>query len=381
MPSKDPSRSPKPSGHASGRPIRTLDLFAGAGGLSQGFHEASDRFRSVAAVEWEPAAAATYKLNHPDTTVYAEDIEEWLKSSSVPEPGTIDIVVGGPPCQGFSTLNRKSKEVRSTTNRLWEAYAQTLVKVRPTYFVIENVPQFRKSVEFEQFGHEIQSGMLSNWDYSVAVLNSADYGAPQKRKRTIVLGWLRSLSPERIPHHPTPTRTPEEYATVADALRDLPRQVDQIDLPKRIAHVEGIGDFPGPYQSSELHVKRQYWDKSQKRFAAIGYGENRFALMTHPELLSPCWAKHTTGSTDVMGRLVWEKPSVTIRTEFFKPEKGRYLHPTENRAITHLEAARLQGFPDDYEWVGSKTAIAKQIGNAVPIRLGAAIGSLFADLI
>ena len=87
---------------------------------------------------------------------------------------------------------------------------------------------------------------------------------------------------------------------------------------------------------------------------------------------------HTSGSGDVMGRMVWEKPSVTIRTEFFKPEKGRYLHPTEHRAITHFEAARLQGFPDDYLWVGSKVDIARQIGNAVPLPLGRALGEAIA---
>ena len=91
------------------------------------------------------------------------------------------------------------------------------------------------------------------------------------------------------------------------------------------------------------------------------------------ELLAPCWVNHTTGSGDVMGRLHWDRPSVTIRTEFFKPEKGRYLHPEADRAITHLEAARLQGFSDEHLWVGSKTSIAKQIGNAVPKWLGEAI--------
>lgn len=379
MPSKDPSPSPKPSEHDGGRPIRTLDLFAGAGGLSQGFHEASDRFRSVAAVEWEPAAAATYKLNHPGTAVYAEDIEGWLESSSVPEPGTIDIVVGGPPCQGFSTLNRKSKEVRSTTNRLWEAYARTLVKVRPTYFVIENVPQFRKSAEFEQFDHEIQSGMLSDWDYSVEVLNAVDYGAPQKRKRTIVLGWFKSLDEAEQPRYPRPSSGQTHYRTVRDALQGLPTAVTQVDLPSRTCDVEGIGTFAGPFRSDELHVTRTYREISQARFRDIPEGGNRFDI--DPERLAPCWVKHTSGSGDVMGRLVWDLPSVTIRTEFFKPEKGRYLHPTEHRAITHLEAARLQGFPDDYQWVGSKTAIARQIGNAVPIPFGRAIAESFLDVV
>lgn len=129
--------------------------------------------------------------------------------------------------------------------------------------------------------------------------------------------------------------------------------------------------FQGPFYIRELHWSRKYSDKSLERFKTIPYGGNRFDI---PEnLLSPCWKKHKNGSADVIGRLVWEKPSVTIRTEFFKPEKGRYLHPSENRAITHYEAAILQGFPETHQFVGSKTEIAKQIGNAVPIQLGTAI--------
>ena len=110
---------------------------------------------------------------------------------------------------------------------------------------------------------------------------------------------------------------------------------------------------------------------SGERFAAIPYGGNRFDIPGH--LLPRCWQNHTTGSGDVMGRLRWDQPSVTIRTEFYKPEKGRYLHPTENRPITHYEAALLQGFPPTFEWFGSKTAIGRQIGNAVPVPLARAI--------
>lgn len=356
-------------------PIKTLDLFAGAGGLTEGFHEASDRFRSVAAVEWERAAAATYKLNHPETRVFAEDIEKWLATDNVPEEGSIDIVVGGPPCQGFSALNKRSASERRKTNRLWEAYAATLEAVRPTYFVLENVPQFQNSEEFEKFMQEVNGGSLRDWKVSVNVLNAADYGAAQVRKRTIVLGWLKTLLEDQRPAMPIAQRNSKNYRTFRDVIGDLPSAVAQIDLPAREMEVPGIGTFAGPYRSDELHVTRHYRQISRDRFRDIPAGGNRFNIA--PERQAPCWIKHTTGSGDVMGRLRWEKPSVTIRTEFFKPEKGRYIHPTEHRAITHLEAARLQGFPDHYKWMGSKTAIARQIGNAVPIPLGKAIAQAF----
>jgi DNA (cytosine-5)-methyltransferase 1 len=110
---------------------------------------------------------------------------------------------------------------------------------------------------------------------------------------------------------------------------------------------------------------------SIRRYQAIPAGGNRFDLPRH--LLPPCWANKTSGTTDVMGRLWWERPSVTIRTEFFKPEKGRYLHPEADRPITHREAARIQQFPDGFLWCGSKVDIARQIGNAVPVGLARAI--------
>jgi DNA (cytosine-5)-methyltransferase 1 len=146
--------------------------------------------------------------------------------------------------------------------------------------------------------------------------------------------------------------------------------VAQTRLDDRSQEFFGV-ELPGAFRPFELHVGRDYTEISMRRFRAIPPGGNRFDLPD--DLLAPCWRGHKSGSGDVMGRLHWNKPAVTIRTEFFKPEKGRYLHPTEHRAITHYEAAVLQGFPDTHRFVGSKTEIARQIGNAVPIPLGRVI--------
>ena len=109
---------------------------------------------------------------------------------------------------------------------------------------------------------------------------------------------------------------------------------------------------------------------------------NRFDLYKNaPHLTPECWIKKTSGGTDLFGRLWWDKPAFTIRTEFFKPEKGRYLHPCQHRPLTHREAARLQSFPDDFKFTGSKIEIAKQIGNAVPPRLAAAIADCVYELL
>jgi DNA (cytosine-5)-methyltransferase 1 len=129
--------------------------------------------------------------------------------------------------------------------------------------------------------------------------------------------------------------------------------------------------MPGEFTTRQLHVGRTYESASLARIRTIPAGGNRFDIPT--KMQPACWQKHSSGSADVMGRLHLDRPAVTIRTEFFKPEKGRYLHPTEDRAITHYEAAIIQGFTSSHRWVGSKVSIARQIGNAVPIALGSAI--------
>ena len=355
----------------SSRTIRILDLFAGAGGLTAGFHEASDRFRSVAAVELDPAAAASYSATFAKTDVFTGPIQGWLARADM--PADVDVVVGGPPCQGFSALGKR--DAADERNSLWRQYAEVLTHVRPGYFVVENVPAFGRSRQYQDFLTATRpGGFLEDYALEHRVLNAADYGAPQVRKRTVVIGHRRDLE---APGFPEATHAPEAaggllpYRTVGDALLGVPA-VPDMDGHFDKARIK-VGDrmLPGAFSPRELHLSRAYRPISRKRFAAIPEGGNRTDLPD--ELKAPCWRRHTTGSMDVMGRLHADRPSVTIRTEFFKPEKGRYLHPTENRAITHYEAALLQGFPGSHRFIGSRTAIARQIGNAVPIPRGAAI--------
>ncbi|MGL5824929.1 MAG: DNA cytosine methyltransferase [Nocardioides sp.] len=353
--------------------IRVLDLFSGAGGLSEGFKRASAmtttvrKYSTVRAVEFDLAAAASYEANHGRSKVFAGAIEDWLATEEVPEA---DLIIGGPPCQGFSALGKK--DVNDERNRLWEYYAQTILKANPHFFVLENVPRFLDSPQHAQFEEMCgRDGALRNYAFQAKILNAAEYGAAQVRKRVILIGHHRDLPSPGFPEIEKCFKDPANWLTVRSALDKLPEKVRLQNLPDRLYEFQGE-DLAGTYRTDELHVTRHYEEISLKRFAHIGEGENRFKL---PDDLKPdCWRKHTSGSGDVMGRLWWDRPSVTIRTEFFKPEKGRYLHPSEPRALTHHEAARIQGFRDTYRWVGSKTAIAKQIGNAVPIPLGKAIG-------
>jgi len=343
--------------------ISVLDLFAGAGGLSEGMRQGSSRFDVIQAVELDQDAAATFSLNHSSSQVFQGGIEEWLIAGDVP---AVDVVVGGPPCQGFSTLGKQDVEDRRNT--LWREYAATLLRAQPKYFVLENVAVFAKSPQFQDLVAATRSdGELRDYAFEWDVLNTADYGAPQARKRAILIGRHRDMPAIGLPPK---TTSRDAHATVAQAFASIPFTVPDT-LPDRHIEVPG-GIRPGAWSARELHVGRRYAPMSIRRFEAIPEGGNRFDLPD--ELLAPCWRTHKSGSGDVMGRLHWNRPSVTIRTEFFKPEKGRYLHPVANRAITHYEAATLQGFPPDYQFVGSRTSIARQIGNAVPIPLGAAIG-------
>lgn len=340
--------------------LRTLDLFAGAGGITEGFRQASNQFHCVRAVEWDADAARTFDANHGDgnEVTFAGDIETWTEHETVPQA---DVVVGGPPCQGFSQLGKQ--EADDERNTLWRHYAEAVRDSGATYFVMENVPQFLKSLEAPLFFRQFEpGGVLENYCLDTDVLNANHFGAAQNRKRFIALGWRRGAVAPNWPNELAESERPN----LSDVLAGVPPHVTSTHLrPER------------PVETHELHFTRDYRDISLKRFRDIPPGGNRFDI--RDEYLAPCWRNHKSGSGDVMGRLRWDRPSVTIRTEFFKPEKGRYLHPTEDRAITHFEAALIQGFPDSYRWHGSKTSIGKQIGNAVPIPLAAALGEVIID--
>lgn len=361
------------------REIVVLDLFAGAGGLTAGIHAASERFRTAAAVEWDQAAAASYEATYGEGLVFPGDIKDWLQGS-VPKA---DVIIGGPPCQGFSSLGKQN--VEDERNFLWREYAHTIRRAVPKYFVVENVAEFKKSPQYLQFKAETsKGGMLSEYAFEAKVYNAADFGAAQARRRTVIIGYRRDLG---FPGELEPTHSANAdsgllpWVTVQDVLGGVPRTPDRDGVFAERRTKFKNKDYAGAFSVRDLHWSRNYTQLSKDRFAVIPTGGNRRDLEAHPHLMTPCWTKHKTGSGDVMGRLRWDRPSVTIRTEFFKPEKGRYLHPEEDRAITHYEAALLQGFGPAHRFVGSRTDIARQIGNAVPLPLGAAIGRQLARVL
>jgi len=337
---------------------RLIDLFSGAGGMTLGFVD--DRFcggyECVLSLDSDAAAMSTHAANFGGEGVVG-DIEEFLSSGArVPQA---DIVIGGPPCQGFSLLNKT--RTGDPRRALWEPFLEIVFRSGAAVFVMENVAELLRSPEMHQINERAEE---NGFQLHASVLNAADYGAPQTRKRTVTIGAKSDLFPFGI-LLPEATHA-GRWRTVRDAIGDLPEP-------------EGteIRDEEPPL---DLHFGRNPTKTSRERYEAVPPGGNRFDLQKNaPELLPECWRKKTSGGTDLFGRLWWDRPSVTIRTEFFKPEKGRYLHPEKHRPITHREAARLMGIPDDFLFRGSKTEIARQIGNAVPPPLAAALARQVKD--
>jgi DNA (cytosine-5)-methyltransferase 1 len=357
----------------------SLDLFAGAGGFTSGF--VSEGVRPLLAVEWEVSAAATYAANFGDDHMFCGDIAD-LENRHVPR---VDIVIGSPPCQGFSNLGRRNPT--DPRNRLWREYMRVVAKARPKVFVLENVDRFRKSPELALLIKELETGSLKAYrHYQVGVLNAADFGVPQRRQRTILIA--SRVGPIDLP---MPTHSKggfgglQPWRTVRDAIGHVPLWPDTTQLPKSTVQFFGYV-VPGIFKSTDLHIGRTPHQMSLERYDCIPPGGGRFDL---PDHLTPgCWARKPTGTTDVMGRMRWDAPSLTIRTEFFKPEKGQYLHPQwerdkpkqrVNRPISHREAALLQTFPADFLWCGTKIEIAKQIGNAVPPLLASSVARTVLD--
>ncbi|MEV8240345.1 DNA cytosine methyltransferase [Microbacterium testaceum] len=365
--------------------LRMIDLFAGCGGMSIGF--AAEGFESVLAVEWDRAAAATYAANFGEGHVIAGDIAS-VPNDAIPEA---DIIIGGPPCQGFSNLGLK--DINDPRNQLWREFMRFVKQSRPKVFVIENVDRFAKSPEFAMLLAEADHGALAEYELQHAVLNAADYGVAQRRKRTIVIGSrIGRIDLPDATHAKDPAEGSglQPWRTVRDVIGAIPPHPLTTHLPDTKSVFFG-DTLPGVFRGLDLHIKRTPTSKSLDRYSFIPPGGGRFDL---PHALLPnCWANKPTGTTDVMGRLRWDMPSVTIRTEFFKPEKGQYLHPqweagdwveeygqrrsdplrSVDRVISHFEASLIQDFPADYRWVGTKIQIARQIGNAVPPGLARAI--------
>ncbi len=320
--------------------LKAIDLFCGAGGLTQGLKAAG--YDVVGAVELDEFAAETYSMNHGKTRLWKKDIR-LLSGSQILEElelkrGDLDLLAACPPCQGFSTMRTRNsgRAHRDPRNELIFEVLRLARALRPKTIMLENVPGLSKHWRFKRFRDGlIRLGYKLRWD----VLNTAKYGVPQRRRRLILLG---SLSVE-----PRFAAEAKEMVTVAEAIGDLPVPAKSSDplhnykVKKRSPHVEAlIRAIPRNGGSrTDLGAARQ--------------------LECH---------KRVDGFTDVYGRMAWDDLSPTITGGCINPSKGRFLHPTANRAITLREAALLQTFPKGYRFPTSRGRfpVAVLIGNALP---------------
>lgn len=326
--------------------ITAIDVFAGAGGLTQGLKQAG--VQVIGAIELDSLASETYLLNHPDVIMWNKDIQtvkgrEILKRLNI-KKGDLDILAGCPPCQGFSSLRTRngSISIKDDRNDLVFEFLRLVEELQPKTVMMENVPELAKDMRIPWI-----IDMLCRMGYKVGdkvyhIRDARDFGVPQRRRRFILMA----------------------------------SRFGKIDFPEKLSVKPNLRDFLNPeaYEGLDddpLHnykIKRS--EKIEKLIAAIPQdGGSRSALPVEQQLA--CHQKITRGFDDVYGRMSWSAPSPTITCGCIDPSKGRFLHPSENRAITLREAAILQTFPKDYKFSlrSGRRKVGILIGNALPPKL------------
>ncbi len=335
-------------------PRTAVDLFAGAGGTTQGLKDAG--FTVLAAVENDPDATATYRANHPEVTLYERDVQRIRAPAFARRHGgrRLGLLTACPPCQGFSTLGLgDTSDPRNDLVMTVERFARPLA---PWAIVLENVPGLAADRRLGRLVANLSA------EYVVAqyLVDAADFGVPQRRRRVVVLAVDRSLAPAFTPQllGLLPPGFDASRRTAADAL----------------AAADGLTEEGDP-----VHRARRSSDIVARRIRAVPRGGGRLDLPSNLRLACHNRLK-TTGATSIYGRIDPDQPAPTMTTRCTTPSCGRFIHPFEDRGLTLREAALLQTFPLDYAFKGTHQSVERQIGNAVPVRLAAALASIVTTL-
>lgn len=345
-----------------------VDLFAGVGGMSLGFKQAG--FDIVLANEYDPEIASAYSRNHRETKMIVSDVRDLDLSGTFGRYSTdVSVVIGGPPCQGFSQKGSR-KTIHDERNFLFRNFVEVVGYLKPEYFVMENVPNLLTS-EGGLFKRELIE-LFEGMGYSVnaKVLNASDFGIPQTRRRAIILGKRGS----RSVMHPEPLR---EEVSVWDAISDLNYLSS------------GEGEFMAKYITPPLtRYQSELRKNSSMLFNHVATKHSPVAVERMMLVPPNCTRKvlpveHRTKSiySGTWTRLSAEGKAPTITTRFDTPSSGQFTHPYLNRALTVREAARIQSFPDDFVFSGTKMGQMRQVGNAVPPKLAKQIAdSIVSDI-
>jgi DNA (cytosine-5)-methyltransferase 1 len=338
--------------------LSAIDLFCGAGGFSLGLRNAGFELRG--ALDNDRKAIETYVHNFGPIGFHADATK--FQISDFGRLEDLTVVVGGPPCQGFSIQRRGTRD--DARNRLVQVFLDMALSLRPRFFVMENVLGLvsKHGKEFQEYV-EREAAEAGYYCHS-SKLNAAAYGVSQVRWRALIVGERLDDSKAYF-KFPTQSHPEDRFATVRDSIGDLPSPP-----------LDGT-----PHQDVLNHYRESRLSATNlARIRCIPEGGGREHLPLHLEL--PCHVSNRKHRhLDTYGRLAWDKPSVTITARFDSFTRGRFGHPIEDRTITLREGARLQSFPDSFKFFGNREEVARQIGNAVPPLLARAIGLSIIDAI
>ncbi len=339
--------------------IKIVDLFCGAGGLGYGFYN-DPKFQIVFANDIDKNMVATYKANHRAVQTVCSNISE-LTLDTI-QGGNIDMVIGGPPCQTFSTIGKRNP--MDTRNFLFREYIRILQQVKPKVFIFENVRGILSMYKGNLIKEMIQSFNTLGYKVHMQVLDAVQFGVPQYRERVFIVG--NNMGKKCI--FPTPTHTERTFVTFADAVSDLPSI--------------GVNDTSTQYAHAPLTAYQKFVRKTNNGILTEHTSPNNGAHLIRimqalpdggtprdiPEHIRP-----KSGYINTYCKLWWDRPVPTITRNFSTPSSSRCIHPKDSRALTTREGARLQSFPDDYVFKGHKGSKNLQIGNAVPPLLSLAL--------
>lgn len=362
--------------------MNVIDLFAGCGGLSLGFMKSGYTVKK--AVEFDASIANTYKQNHPEVDVIVDDIKN-IDCSGMFRKGDADIIIGGPPCQGFSMAGARIRHgfIDDPRNYLFKHYFNVVKAVRPKVFVMENVKGMLTMQGGNIFKEIIRifsdSDMLDGEPYNVfyKVIKTVDFGVPQKRERLIIIGTtvkdinFEDLWDETVKRIKVDIPTFFDTVTVKDAISNLGKATPDGKVRNPVPETRYEQWLSCAVEYLENHTQTRHSKIAIDRMSRINNGENYTSLEEQINSVH-------SGS---YGRLCWEEQAPTITTRFDTPAGGRFIHPTENRTLTPREAARIQSFPDDFVFYGNRTSICKQIGNAVPPKVSYFLAQLVKNII
>lgn len=385
--------------------LKVMDLFCGTGGFSKGFENVG-AFSVNCGIDVLPVAVETFQKNHPQAVALATDIGKVSLSEVVERTGMSpeqpSVIVGGPPCQGFSSIRPfRSANEDDPRNSLFEEFARYVNYFRPPLFVMENVvglATHNNGSTIDQIQECFGAlGYESDW----RIMNAAHFGVPQKRERLVLIGAQAGItilfpSPThsgdfktigmrnhaRLLLPPTNPSTPSLFTNDKRKLPEAPTVIEAIgDLPP-VAAGESVVAYDLPPQNDYQSARRRNATHLNWH-AATRHTERMLDIIRHagPNISAVPQHLISSGFSSSYSRLDPDSPAVTLTVNFVHPASNKCIHPHQDRALTLREGARLQSFDDDFQFAGTRTQVAKQIGNAVPPLLGQAIAESVLDML